>query len=59
MSDRLLAASKALAEKLEQVGEDTKGVFVLAHIHGQPHQGATYNEELDELNAAIKEIEDA
>ena len=57
MSDRLLEAAKALSQKLEQVGEDSIGVFHLAQIHGMEYTGATYNEELDELRAAIKEVE--
>lgn len=59
MSERLLAASKALAEKLEEVSDDLLPIFAeMQLVRGRgPYTGATYGEELKELNAAIVEIE--
>jgi hypothetical protein len=58
-NERLLNASKALAEKLDQVTKDLSPMFAEMQIaRGRgPYQGATYGEELDELNEAIKELE--
>ena len=59
-NERLLNASKALAVKLDQVTKDLTPMFTemqIARSRG-PYQGSTYGEELDELNAAIKELEE-
>jgi hypothetical protein len=48
----VLAAGPALCDKLDRVAEDTKGIFVMAHIHGQNYEGANWSKEYDAMRAA-------
>ena len=60
MTERLINASKALAEKLDQVSEDLLPMFAeMQLVRGRgPYTGAQYGDELKELRAAIKEAEE-
>jgi hypothetical protein len=52
-ADELRLAARALLKKLDRVEEDTKGIFVMAHIHGQNYAGANWSEEYKALEAAL------
>lgn len=56
---RLLSASKALADKLDQVSIDIEPMFAEMQLvrNRGPYMGATYNVELDELKAVIMDIQ--
>jgi len=56
--ERLLATSKALSEKLVIVADASIGIYQNAAAHGVIYTGPTYEDELKELNSAIKEIEE-
>lgn len=49
----LRAAAMTLLRKLDQVEKDTRGIFVMAHIHGSDYKGANWSEEYKALEAAL------
>jgi hypothetical protein len=51
------AAVRKLLSKLDQVDNDTAGIFELAHIHGQGYKGANWREEYDAVFALLSEGE--
>ena len=50
----------ALADKLRRISDskEFEGVFMMAHIHNYQYKGETFNVELEELEAAIKKLEE-
>lgn len=55
--ERLIEASERLCDKLDQVGEDTLGLFAeMALARNRPYTGANYGEELKDLREIIKEL---
>jgi hypothetical protein len=52
-STELRAALENLLNKLDQVEEDTKGIFVMAQIHGKYYNGANWSKEYAAGRAAL------
>ena len=48
-------AARALDTKLDEVEVATRGVFVMAYVHGMEYRGPTYAEERGDLQRALQE----
>jgi len=46
-------ALRDLVAAVDQVSEDSRGVFTLAHIHGMPYKGKNWKAELDAARLAL------